>query len=535
MTEPGLDLPTAVTEPPRRFRIPLVWIIPVVAALIGVFLAVRSYLDQGPTITIAFRSGQGLEAGKTRIKYKDVDVGQIVGVALKRDGSGVVVTARMVREVVDLLVSDTRFWAVRAQVSGRTITGLDTLLSGVYVGMDVGKATEARRDFEALPEAPAVTFDVPGTAYVLNADTLGSLDVGAPIFYRRIEVGQVTGYRLDPEGKRIEIPVFIKAPYDRFVTSDTRFWHASGVDFKFNADGVQVHAESVAALLGGGLAFQSRDESAAPAHKGQAFRLFRTRDDAMKQGLDGSVSYVMRFEESVRGLSVGAPVDFRGFTLGEVTAIDVDFDGRSAELGMRVVVDLYPDRLGSGQGGKAGDGSPRQVIDRMVARGLRAQLRSGNLVSGQLYVALDFFPNAKPAQVDWSQSPVLLPTTKASLEELQATLNRLLAKLDKVPMEEIGRDTREAVATLTRTLAEADGVIRRLDGVLSGEVQSTLAEARGALAEGRRLLSTDAPLQQDARAALQELTRTAQALRQLADTLERHPEALLRGKPEEKP
>lgn len=257
----------------------------------------------------------------------------------------------------------------------------------------------------------------------------------------------------------------------------------------------------------------------------------------MKQAHDGVETYVLRFEESVRGLSVGAPVDFRGVALGEVTAIDMDFDDSAAELGMRVTVELYPERFQSRQSvpGLGTGKTSRQVIDRMVARGLRAQLRSGNLVSGQLYVALDFFPSAKPVKVEWGQTPVGLPTTKASLEELQATLNRILAKLDKLPLEEIGQDTRQAMASLTRAVAQAEVLIRRMDGLVDGELRTTLEEARSALAEGRKLMAADAPLQQDARATLQELTRAAAALRQLADTLERHPEALLRGKPEEKP
>ncbi|MDY0012972.1 MAG: MlaD family protein [Rhodocyclaceae bacterium] len=539
MTDPsaGLQLPSAVTETPRRFSIPLVWIIPLVAALIGAFLAVRAYTQQGPTIRIAFESGQGLEPGKTRIKYKDVDVGQITGLVLARDGSGVIATAQMAREATHLLVEDTRFWVVRAQVSGRNVTGLDTLLSGAHVGMDAGKSDAARREFAALAEAPAVTFDVPGTAYVLHADTLGSLGVGAPIFFRRIEAGQITGFRLDEAGTGLDLQVFIKAPYDRFVTEDTRFWHASGVDVKFSAEGLQLRTESLASVLGGGLAFQSREEGAERAPKGREFHLFRSREEAMKQAHHGVETYVLRFEESVRGLSVGAPVDFRGVALGEVTAIDVDFDDSAAELGMRVTVELYPERLRSRRAvpGLGAGKTSRQVIDRMVARGLRAQLRSGNLVSGQLYVALDFFPSAKPVKVEWGQTPVGLPTTKASLEELQATLTRILAKLDKLPLEEIGQDTRQAMASLTRAVAQAETLIRRMDGLVDGELRTTLEEARGALSEGRKLMAADAPLQQDARATLQELTRAAAALRQLADTLERHPEALLRGKPEEKP
>ncbi|HOB46078.1 MAG TPA: MlaD family protein, partial [Zoogloea sp.] len=218
-------LPVAIVETPRRFRIPLVWIIPLVAALIGLFLAARTYYEQGPTITIQFHTGEGLEPGKTRIKYKDVDVGQIAAVALAEDGSHVVATARLAREASRLLVDDTRFWVVSAKVSGNSVSGLGTLLSGAYVGLDVGKSTEPRRDFVALEAAPAVTFDAPGRVFALQAETIGSINIGTPIYFRRIEAGQVTGFKLDEKGKRVDVQIFIKAPYDRFVTTDSRFWN----------------------------------------------------------------------------------------------------------------------------------------------------------------------------------------------------------------------------------------------------------------------------------------------------------------------
>ncbi|WP_374267588.1 intermembrane transport protein PqiB [Zoogloea sp.] len=537
-------LPTAHVEAPHRFRIPLVWIIPLVALLIGLFLAARSYYEQGPTITIAFKTGEGLEPGKTRIKYKDVEVGQISAVALSDDGTHVVATALMAREAARLLKDDTRFWVVSARVSGSSVSGLGTLLSGAYVGLDVGKSDEDRRDFVALDAAPAVTFDVPGQSFVLQAETLGSIAAGTPIYFRRIEAGQVTGFKLDETGKRLDVQIFIKSPYDRFVTTNSRFWNAGGVDVKIGADGVQVNTESFAAIMAGGIAFQTPDDGPdQPAPRGQAFRLFATRAEALKQPHTEVLTVALRFTESVRGLSVGAPVDFRGIQIGEVSAITPDFHPRSTDLGLIVEAQIYPGRMRAHAspdnttyfGKDVHDKNFRAFVDQLIGNGLRGQLRSGNLVTGQLYVALDFFPGTKPARADWSQQPPQLPTQRGSLDELQTTLLRIVNRLDKLPLEDIGRDTHKAIAGLGRTVDEAERLLKRLDGLAGGEVRDTVSEARVAIADARKLLASDAPLQQDLRASLQELARAAQALRHLADTLDRNPEALLRGKPEEKP
>ncbi|MFW2455215.1 intermembrane transport protein PqiB [Methyloversatilis discipulorum] len=538
-------LPTAVVDPPRRFRIPLVWVIPIVAALIGLFLAARTWYEQGPVVTLQFRTGTGLEPGKTRIKYKDVDVGQISTVRLAEDGSHVVATAQMAREAAPLLVEDTRFWVVSAKVSGSAVSGLDTLLSGTYVGMDAGKSGEARRDFVGLEDAPVVSLGVPGRSFALHADTLGSIDVGTPVYFRRIQAGQVTAFKLDDAGQHLDIQVFIKSPYDRFVTIDTRFWNASGIDLKLGAEGLQLNTESATAILAGGLAFETPpggDTEAAPA--GQDFRLFSTRAEALKQPSSNAQIWQLRFTETLRGLSVGAPVDFRGIQIGEVIAISPDVDVDAADVGLQVDIAVFPERMQSRKDATQdmSEADFRAFVDRLIKRGLRAQLRNGNLVTGQLYVAMDFFPSAGAAKIDWAGQPPQLPTQRGSLDELQATLGRIAAKLDRLPLDDIAAETRRAIAGLASAVERTEALMQRLDGLASNEVraavaetQQTMAEARAAVADGRRLLASDAPLQQDLRDSLQELSRAAQSLRHLTDMLERNPEALLRGKPEEKP
>lgn len=553
MTEPMSDqcpsppdaLPTAVVEPPRRFRIPLVWIIPLVAALIGLFLAARTWMEQGPVITLQFRTGAGLEPGKTRIKYRDIDVGVITRVKLSDDGAHVQAEAQMAREAERLLVEDTRFWVVRPRVSGSAVSGLDTLLSGAYVGMDAGKTDASRRDFVALEDAPVIALDVPGRSFALHADNLGSVDVGTPVYFRRIPVGQVTAFRLDEQGRHLDIQVFIKAPYDRYVTVDTRFWNASGIDLRLGADGLQLNTESVSSILTGGLAFETPEGGdTEPAAADADFKVFTTRAEALKQPSASAQVWRLRFTETVRGLSVGAPVDFRGIQIGEVIAIEPDVDVDAADVGLKVDIAVFPERMRARDAGRqdmSGDAF-HALVDRLVARGLRAQLRNGSLVTGQLYVALDFFPGVGKASVSWAAKPPQLPTQRGSLDELQATLARIAGKLDRLPLDDIAAETRTAIAGLARAVERTEALMARLDGLASNEVRATvdetrqaMAEARAAVADGRRLLASDAPLQQDLRDSLQELSRAAQSLRHLADTLERHPEALLRGKPEEKP
>ncbi|HMC46421.1 MAG TPA: MlaD family protein, partial [Caballeronia sp.] len=220
------DFPEAVAAPRSRWRVQLVWLVPLVAILIGGWLAVQSILEKGPTITISFDSGEGLEAGKTKIKFKNVDIGVIKKVVLSPDHKRVIASAEVNRDATNMLVDDTRFWVVRPRISGGTVSGIGTLLSGSFIGMDIGTASESRRDFVGLESPPVFATGVPGREFVLKSENMGSLDIGSPVFYRRLQVGQITSYALDPDGAGMTLHVFVNAPYDKYVSDNTRFWHA---------------------------------------------------------------------------------------------------------------------------------------------------------------------------------------------------------------------------------------------------------------------------------------------------------------------
>lgn len=541
-------IPEARVTPHRRWSLQLVWLIPVVAALIGGWLAAKAVLDRGPAISISFSTAEGLEPQKTRVKYRSVDIGRVTAVVFSEDRRRVVATVELSKQAEVFLVADTRFWVVRPRVSGTQISGLGTLLSGAYIGMDVGTSQESKREFVGLDVPPIVTVDLPGRHFQLRADDLGSLDVGSPVYFRRVQVGSVVAYELAPGGAGVQLRVFIDAPYDGFVKADTRFWQASGFDLALDASGLKLNTESIASVLLGGVSFQTPAESARapPAKENMSFALYPDRGIAMRLPDTAVETYTLVFDESVRGLTVGAPVDFLGVVVGEVVAIDVDVDAAGGEVRVPVQVRLYPDRLrGKATLGTAVPGAP---IDKLVARGLRAQLRSGSLLTGRLFVALDYFPDEPKAALQKRAGRAEIPTVASSLKELQDTLLRLARKLDRLPLAATLTDARKALAALEDTLAVTGRAIKRVDSELTPQagrtladlsrtldgVEESLAAAQRSLAAVDGLLAVDAPMQRDVRETLREIARAAEALRSLADYFERNPEAILRGRSEER-
>ena len=539
--DPSLVSVSSSTVPqPRRRRRPLwlpslVWLIPIVAAIIGLSLLIRSLTDRGPEITVTFRTAEGLTPGKTSVRYKDVDIGVVKAVHLAADRSHVVASIELTKEASGFSVKDSRFWVVRPRFAMSGISGLETLLSGAYIGVDAGKSAEQTRNFAGLEVPPTVTADASGKQFILHATDLGSLDIGSPVYYRRLQVGQVVAYQLEPNGRDISLHVFINKPYDKLVTADTRFWHASGVDLKLDAGGLKLNAQSLVTLLLGGVAFQAPDDSSAPsqANENTEFLLAGDQLEAMKPSDELASSLaVLNFDQSVRGLSPGAPVDFRGIVVGRVRSIGIEYLSDKKAFRLPVVVELYPSRIGFSQRDLANKLHARAIAQSLLARGMRAQLRTGNLLTGQLYVALDFFPKAAPAKVNLDGPIPELATTPGALDEFQSKLGDIVSRVDKVPFDQIGQDVRTVLASLNVMLGGADKLLGQLNGDVVPEALVALQDARKTLNSANGALAADAPLHQDARRMFQELTRTAASLRTLTDYLERHPEALIRGKTE---
>ncbi|WP_261533775.1 PqiB family protein [Burkholderia multivorans] len=511
----------------------LVWLVPLIAALIGIGLVVRSVRERGPEITISFHSAEGLEPGKTQVKYKDVEIGMVKTIKLSKDLSRVLVEVQLKKEAEDFAVKDSRFWIVRPRVGATGVSGLGTLLSGAYIGVDAGRSQDVQTDFTGLEKPPAVTADQKGTQYVLRGDSLGSVDIGSPVYYRRVQVGQVVGFSLDKDGTGVTFNVFVNAPYDQYVGMNSRWWQASGVDLRLDSSGLKLNTQSLATVILGGIAFQTppNQSSGVLAPNNTTFRLAADEGDAMRDPDGQPLQVVMNFNQSLRGLGIGAPVDFRGIVLGEVTNIGIDYDPKTKNFTMPVTMNVYPERLGRRFRetiASKGEAARLEIVQRLVQHGLRGQLRTGNLLTSQLYVALDFFPKAPPAKVDVSHQPLELPTVPNTLDELQLQVADIAKKLDKVPFDQIG-------ANLNSALSNADKLFKQLDTQVAPEARDTLSAAKQTFSTAEATLQQDSPLQSDVRGALKELTRTLQSLNALADYLERHPESLIKGKPGDQP
>lgn len=529
------DLPEHLPQPAvarNRWRISLVWLVPAIAALIGISMLVHAWWSAGPEITITFRSAAGLEAGKTPVKYKDVVVGSVTAIALSDDGTQVIATVSLVKSALSLTRKDTRFWVVRPRIGANGISGIDTLFSGAYVAVDAGTSEEMSEIFTGLETPPTVIGGMPGKSYLLHSADLGSLDIGSPVYYRQIQVGRVASYRLDENGKGVSLQVFVDAPYDKFVTTDAKFWNASGVDVSLGADGLKFKTQSVATVVAGGIAFAVPPRSAGVVAPEQAqFVLAQDQASAMAPP-DGPPQYLqLRFEQSLRGLSVGAPVQFSGMDLGKVVSLKLDYEPVKRRFPTVVGVVVYPQRLGrvlEKLPKLAGDSEQQSAmfIRSMVEHGLRAQVRTGNLLTGQLYVALDFIPNAPKVTFDITARPLSVPTVAGSFDRLQEQVANIVTKIEKMPLDSIGRH-------LDTSLAELGTTLKQVNGQVLPEATQTLQQAQRTFGSAQGLLAEDAPLQQNLGMTLQELQRAARSLRILTDLLGRNPESLLRGRPDE--
>lgn len=524
------DLPSAVAQGGRRWAPQIIWIIPIVAVIVGLGLLYKSIVDHGPTITVSFTTGDGIVAGKTFVKYKDVNIGLVKTVILSEDHQQVLATISLNRDAADFARKDTRFWIVRPRITASGVSGLSTLLDGPFIAADLGKSGDKSDKFSALEVPPILTGDMPGREFILRAPTLGSHGIGTPVYFRRLNVGQVVAYDLDQDGKNISIRIFINAPYDQYVTNDSRFWNASGVDVSLSASGIQMQTESLVAVIAGGIAFESPHQSEgrsernpinpSPSAKNDAqqlnsyasdrakadtvFMISPTRAAAMKQPDTRSQRFVLNFKQSVRGLTVGAPVEFRGVTIGEVVSIETAMDPKTFDVIQPVEIFVFPDRL-KVRDIKTGAIMPPPAneddrLKALISKGFRAEMRTQSYLTGQQFIALDFYPDAPQFTFNSSKYPPELPVIAGSLEDAEKTIGNVLKNTDRM--------------------------LKKLD-------EQTIPEFNKTLKNVNALTESNSPLITDMRDSMRELTKAASSVKALTDMLDQQPQSLIFGKPAE--
>lgn len=540
MSEVNLDdLPAPNVHVHKRRRLSAIWIVPIIAIAAAGALAVRTYLRAGPTIKITFQSADGIQAGITDVRYKNVPVGKITDISISDDLDEIVATVSLSRGAAKLAAKDTKFWVEKPRVGVGGVSGLSTLLSGAYIGVDVGTSHESAENFVGLEHPPGVLHDERGRRFKLTAMDGGSLAPGSPVYLRRNQVGQITDMQLAPDGKSVDVEVFVLAPWDRNVTDKAVWWNASGLDVTLDANGLRVDTQSLATVVAGGIAFGYRDpdKPGTPTVEGARFPLYDDRGHAMAKPDMEELALALRFDTPVRGLSIGASIDFDGITIGQVDKIRLGWDEQKKSFFSDVDATVYPHRLGGAyktlreegekQGKTGGD-----MLQALVPRGLRAQLRSGNLLTGQSFVALAMMNNPPPAMVPAVPNAWVVPTVRGGTDQIQDQVASIVSKIDRIPFDKIGdnaNDAAQAASTLMKALGR--DVVPDAKKTLE-QAQLAMAALREGLASLRdNVASSDAPLQQSMRSTLDELERAAMSLRGLADYLKHHPETIVRGRP----
>ncbi len=544
--------PPPLAELRRRWRFSPIWAIPVVALLVALWLAYTTLSAHGPTVTIVFRTGEGLEAGKTRVKHNDVELGVVDKIELTPDLSHVIVTASMNKMAAAHLNAGTRFWVVRPRVSLSNFSGLETLLSGAYIEMDPGEG-EGASEFVGLEDPPVVRSDVPGTEFILNADRLGSLGPGSPVYFHGVKVGEVLGSEFDYNQGKLRIHAFVNKPYDQLVHPATRFWNDSGITVDAGVSGVKVEMESLQALVTGGVGFDTLPGGGDVTDLAQAqtpFPLYPDRAAAFEATYAQRVSFIVEFSDSVHGLEVGAPVEFRGIRVGNVTDIRLQYDTQQSRIRIPVTLAFEPQRVertGLATAQQSTIENVMRAMNAFVAQGLRAQLRSESLISGQQIVAFDFFPDAPPAQIRFEGKIPVLPTVPSDTASIEASANTLLVQLSaiaervgKMPLEGVISDTRGTLQAMQKlaeepqirsVLGSADKTLVSADKTLT-QANETLTQLDALLSSANAGYGNGSEVRRGLVDLLRQLQDTARSMKALADALEEHPESVIRGKGE---
>lgn len=525
----------------RKSRISWVWLIPIVAALVAGFLAWRTLREQGSQITISFHSADGLTAGQTKVRFKAVELGQVETVRLTSDLANVLVTVRMRREADAYLTENARFWVVRPRLSSGSLAGIETLVSGAYIEMDPGeRGNDKKYEFTGLETPPAVRSGEPGTTYKLTTERLGSLASGAPVFYRDIAAGEVLDYDIGNGLGPVSLTVFVRAPYDKLVRVGSKFWNASGLSLQVGPTGLHIELASLQAVLNGGVAFDApKDPNAKPAPADSTFEVYKSYDDAQSAGYRNRIDFVSYFESSARGLAVGAPVDFFGIQVGTVQSVELDLNQATAQTRVKVGFQVQPERIALSSP-TDGNTDPIEVARKLVARGMRAQLQTGSFLTGSMLLALNLDKNAPPAELRQQNGEWVVPSEGGGLDNIMTSASNIASKLDRLPLDEIGANLNRTLRSASTAMASVGDLATHANAGLSpafarlpaitSSIEQAMTHANQVLTSLDRGYGKDSETQRELARAMVQVGDTARSVRQLADFLDRHPEALIRGR-----
>jgi paraquat-inducible protein B len=517
----------------RSRKISGIWFIPLLALVLGISMVVNNWLNEGPEIEIAFQTANGLEQGKTKVKYRDVEMGLVQEVRLNENFDGVIATIKLDRQALPLLREDTRFWVVTARVGVDRISGLDTLLSGAYIQMAPGEGKEGRRHFVALEQPPQTPAGAPGLRLQLTSDRASSVSAGDMVLYKGYKVGRVESMRFDPTDRLVHYEIFIDAPYHELVTSGVRFWDVSGVSLSADASGFKLETGSMDTILFGGVSFGLPEGVSAgeAVEQHTTFQLYKSYDEILQNPFLHGTYYVVSFNQSVKGLLPGAPVEFRGIQIGKVVRImlkeSLDYYQKLGDTGkgipFPVLIYIEPGRMELPDDESSIE-LLRDSVKTGVGNGMRATMASGNLITGSKYISIDFFPDVKPDTLSRFLDYTTIPTVETGLAQLEQKVNSILDTIDALPLADTVSSVNVAIDTLNKNLASLQSILEsQSTQQLPANLDKTLQELRDAMSG----LTPNSAAYQSLNSSLLSLNRTLGNLESLTRTLSEQPNAVV--------
>jgi paraquat-inducible protein B len=551
--------PTAVVHSKidHRRRLRVIWAIPIVTIIIGAWLAWSTIAERGPLITITFETAEGLQAGQSHVRHKDVDMGVVRKIRLSPDLRRVEVTVRMNREAEPLLTDKAEFWVVRPRFFAGAISGLQTLFSGSYIDLlPSAEGGEPKRSFVGLENPPVLQSDVPGRTFLLQAKRIASLNLGSPVLFRDLEVGEVLGWDVGEMARSITVHVYVREPFDKYVHDNSRFWNASGVNVGLGASGLNVQIESLRAVVLGGIAFETPDDPkiTQEAEADHSFPLYDSEEAADSSTYKRTVPFVANFTSAVSGLTAGSPVTLHGQKIGEVTSVALVYDRALDAVIVPVHFKMEPERIALLD--LPTDGALDATLRDLVRRGLRVKLESGNILTGQKQLTFDIYKGAGPGELGKEGDAYVIPTFGGSGEDVATAATNLVNRLNAIPFESIGKNLDQtlsgvnalandkqlgqAVTELRTTLASTQSLVDNLNHglapmiqrlpVIANGLESTVLRTDKLIASLQTGYGDDSRFDRDITQMMSQLADAARSIRVLADLLARHPEALIRGR-----
>lgn len=516
----------------RSRKISGIWFIPLLALVLGISMVINTWMNEGPEIEIAFQTANGLEQGKTKVKYRDVDVGLVQDVRLNDNFDGVIATLKLNRQAAPLLREDTRFWVVTARVGVDNISGLDTLLSGAYIQMAPGEGKPGVRHFVALEQPPQTPAGAPGLRLRLTNDRASSVSAGDMVLFKGYKVGRVETMRFDPVDQLVHYDIFIDAPYHELVNSSVRFWDVSGVSLSADASGFKVATGSMDTILFGGVSFGIPEGAAAgvPVEQHNEFRLYSSYDEMLQNPFTHGTYYVVSFKQSVKGLLPGAPVEFRGIQIGKVVRImlkeSLDYYQQLGKAGegipFPVLIYIEPGRIELPDAESSIE-QLRNSVKIGVGNGMRASM-GGNLITGAKYISIDFYPDAKPEALSTFLEYTMIPTVETGLAQLEQKVNSILDTIDALPLADTVGNANDAIESLNKNLESLQLILENQSTQqLPANLDKTLKELQEAIGN----LSPDSAAYQSLNASLLSLNRSLGNLESFSRTLSEQPNAVV--------